>query len=233
MFGSLQEVLQAKLQAGRDTINHPSATGLASEFHWRDMLGALPARYAIDKAFVVDAGGRRSDELDLVVFDKQYSPLLFDFGGSRYISAESVYAVFEIRQELSANNIQYAGAKAASVRRLQRTSAPIPYAGGTFQPKTPFPILAGILTLDSAWSPPLGRSLNGALKNLDEWERLDLGCALRAGSFEAQYSPKGVDLATCSGEMALVFFFLRLLQRLQDLGTVPAIDFRQWSKSLD
>jgi hypothetical protein len=232
MFASLQSLLTSKLEAGRDIIKHPGAKGAASELHWLEMLGALPGRYAVAKAFVVDSTGASSDELDLVIFDKQYSPLLFHLGESLYISAESVYAVLEVKQELSKDNIRYAGAKAASVRRLKWTSAPIPHAGGTFEPKMPFPILAGIVALDSSWSPPLGDALLEALGALTEPEHLDLGCALRAGSFEVRYTGEVIELERCEAGTALVFFFLRLLQRLQDLGTVPAIDLREWSKSL-
>jgi hypothetical protein len=227
MFGSLQAVLTSKLEAGRNIIQHPGAKGTASELHWHEMLGALPARYAAAKAFVVDSTGATSDEVDLVIFDRQYSPLLFRLGESLYISAESVYAVMEVKQELTRDDVRYAGRKAASVRRLKRTSAPIPHAGGTFEPRVPFPILAGIVALDSSWSPPLGDALLEALGALTEPERLDLGCVLRAGSFEVHYAREGVELERCEASKAMVFFFLRLLQRLQDLGTVPAIDLRE------
>lgn len=82
------------------------------------------------KAFVVDSEGHFSEQIDIVVYDRQYSPFIFTFNDQLFIPAESVYAVFEAKQELSADIIRYAQNKATSVRRLKRTSLPIPHAGG-------------------------------------------------------------------------------------------------------
>ena len=160
------------------------------------------------------------------------TPLLFKDGPATYVPAESVYAVFEVKPTLDAGHVEYAGEKAGSVRRLRRTSAPIPHAGGRYGPKKPHRILAGVLTPESGWNPPLGTALRSALKKLPTHERLDLGGALRDGSFEATYRGKELSLATSDSDTALVFFFLRLLGRLQAVGTVPALDFRKYSESL-
>jgi hypothetical protein len=45
---------------------------------------------------------------------------------------------------------------------------------------------------------------------------------VRDGSFEARPTKRGVETST--RETALIFFFLRLLDRLQKVGTVPAMD---------
>jgi len=109
----------------------------------------LPDRYRADKAFVLDSRGEISNEIDVVIYDKQYSPLLFRQDGVLYVPAESVYAVLEVKQELTRNYIKYAGKKAASVRRLHRTSASIIHLGGRSPGKRPFDILAGVVSLDS------------------------------------------------------------------------------------
>ena len=57
----------------------------------------------------------------------------------------------------------YAQDKVASVRRLHRTSLPIPYAKGVYPAKPLIPILGGLLTFESEWSPPLGQSFDKAL----------------------------------------------------------------------
>jgi len=69
------------------------------------------------------------------------------------------------------------------VRRLSRTSLPIPHAGGVYPPK-PLPhILGGILAFDSDWSPALGQSLINALDNGSLEGRVDLGCIAAHGMF--------------------------------------------------
>jgi hypothetical protein len=234
LFLNLQQQMVASLSTVREVIPHAGTKGDASELHWLNMLNAyLPERYRADKAFVVDCQGRLSQQIDVVIYDRQYSPFLFNQDGAKYVPAESVYAVFESKQEMSAPHIKYAQEKARSVRRLKRTSAPIPHAGGTYKPKKPPRILAGILTLENPWSPPYGAAFKKSMDGVAEAERLDLGCALKQGAFEVQYSRHGrPSIVTSSNETALIFFFLRFLERLQERGTVAALNFGTYGQVL-
>ena len=109
---------------------------MPSENVWLDLLNTyLPKRYQAAKAHVVDSNGTFSDQIDVVVYDRQYSPFIFRYEEQTIIPAESVYAVFEAKQTLNKEHIEYAREKVASVRRLHRTSLPIPHAGGTYPPK--------------------------------------------------------------------------------------------------
>jgi hypothetical protein len=131
---------------------------------WLELLQTyLPQRYQATSAHVVDSEGRFSEQIDVVVFDRQYSPFIFNFQGQKVIPAESVYGVFEAKQTINADQVAYARKKVDSVRRLHRTSLPIPHAGGTFPPKTLQHIIGGLLTLESDWSPGLGEPLSRAL----------------------------------------------------------------------
>jgi hypothetical protein len=231
---SLQESLTASLSSIRTAVTHPGAKGDASEENWIAFFKAhLPNRYQADKAFVIDSDGQCSDQIDVVIYDRQYTPMLFNRDGQRFMPAESVYAVFEVKQDMSREHIQYAGAKAASVRRLRRTSAAIPHAGGQYQPRALFQIVAGLLTYDSGWSPAFGTPFMKVLKQGSEQERIDIGVAASAGAFDAQYSGDGTpSVRLADRSVALTFFFFSLLDRLQKLGTVSAIDYSAYSAVL-
>lgn len=235
LFIHLQTQLASRLQSNRAILEHGPAKGTATEEGWRRMLeDYLPRRYRVSKGFVIDAAGGLSGEIDLVVHDRQYSPFLLNQDHAFYIPAESVYAVFEVKQELSAKTVDDAVAKAASVRRLRRTSVPITHAGGTYLPRPPFPVLAGLLCLDSRWTPPLGEALANRLGECPEEGRLDLLCALGHGTAEVTYpAPRQAHLDLSAPDSALIFFFLRLLERLQSLGTVPAMDLREYGRVLE
>jgi hypothetical protein len=72
------------------------AKGEASEDVWIELLAAhLPYRYQVAKGIVIDANGRESHYIDVIIYDRQYTPLVFNKDGKRYIPAESVYAVIE------------------------------------------------------------------------------------------------------------------------------------------
>lgn len=227
LFSALQERLSTDLKSVRTVVEHPGGKGAASEANWLNLLSKhLPHRYAVDSAFVVDSEGTRSDQIDIVIYDRQYTPILCDLENQLFIPAESVYAALEVKQVLNKGSIEYAGRKIVSIRRLTRTSMGVVHAGGEYEPKPPTPVLGGVVTLECGWSPPFGASLMQVLASRSSPERIDLACALTAGSFTAEYDPSGeVTLSTTPAEHALVGFLFTLLERLQRIGTVTAADF--------
>jgi hypothetical protein len=227
-----QEQLATDLAVGRELVGHPTAKGDVAEFDWNGAIdGFLPGRYAVSNAFVIDADGQISEQIDIVVHDRHFCPLFFEHGGARFIPAESVFAVFEVKQELNKEHVEYAGEKAESVRELRRTDAPIVQRGEVKDPRGPFDIIAGILTLSSSWNPPFGEPFETALGSLDGDQRLDLGCAISDGAFEV--NPESGEVEIGDAEGSLMFFLLRLFNRLQVIGSPMAIDLREYSRELD
>lgn len=234
LFYDLQNQMNSKLTTNRRSISHPGTMGDASELNWIEWLKTyLPKRYSVDKAFVIDCENNISDQIDVVIYDQQYCPFVFNQDSAIYIPAESVYAVFEVKQEFNKKYIEYAGEKAESVRKLKRTSAPIPHAGGCYPPKPHNKILAGILTLSSTWVDPLGSSFVECIKNLSEDQRIDIGCILQSGSFNIKYLSDDMEVKKSNSEEAFIYFFLTLLMELQKLGTIPAIDIEAYAQVLD
>jgi hypothetical protein len=227
ILDGLQARLEGELRGNRVAVGHPGARGEAAEDDWLRVLKAhLPYRYQADRAFVIDSRGERSEQIDVLIYDRQYSPLLYNQANQHYVPAESVYAVFEVKQDLSREHVLYAGKKAASVRRLHRTSTTVPHVEGVAKPRLLPPIVAGILTYQSSWSSPLGEPLRLALADLPADHSLNIGCALTHGTFEAFYTGGGeVCLTAIEGPRSLLQFLLRLLKHLQALATAPAIDY--------
>lgn len=233
ILSSIHDDIQSKLDTARRNIVHSGAKGDESEAVWIDLLQEyLPLRYQADRAFVVDSAGSFSDQIDIVVFDRQYSPFVWKSKGSTFIPAESVYAVFEAKQSINAANIDYARRKAESVRRLHRTSLPIPHAGGTYPPKPLTRILAGILTLESDWTPPLGDPFHEALNNTNPQDRLDIGCVAAHGHFK--YIEEIRSHYVSANDKPATAFLFNLISQLQSSATVPMIDvqaYAQWLRA--
>ncbi len=230
---ALQETLEASLRASSSAHAHPVSKGDATEENWLKMLqNHLPKRYEASKAFVMDSRGVTSDQIDIVIYDRQYTPILYNQDRQVFIPAESVYAVFEVRPSINRENVFYAGEKAASVRKLLRTSAEITHAGGKFEPRPLFPILGGILAYDSDWRPSFGEPFLRALDELAVEQKLDMGCAITEGAFEVNYLDNKAYLTNSDSSLSLVNFFFRLLAKLQNLGTVSAIDYKQYISAI-
>ena len=222
LFLGLQNEMRESLVTAKQ-LSHPGAKGTAAEVDWQNLLlKYLPKRYSVGKAFVLDSEGSVSDEIDLVIFDRQYSPFLFNEGAALHVPAESVYAILEAKPTLTKTALEYAGKKAASVRRLTRTSVPITDAGATRPTKRLFEISAGIVALASSWKPPFSPAFESAVTDVPPDQRLDFGCSLENGAFEVRYPRNRESHITSSKpDSALIEFFLGLVRRLQSLLLPP------------
>jgi hypothetical protein len=239
-FFMRQEKLRGDLGLG-DIASHPGTKGDDTELNWLHMLEEfLPRRYGVARAFVVDANGNQSEQVDVVIHDRHFSPLLFEVGGAHYIPAESVYAAFEVKQELDKAHMEYAADKIATVRTLHRTTVEVPHAGGKYDPVIPRRIIGGVLTRRSDWTPPFGEPFEKCLGVLDARETdratwgLDIGCAVEHGGFTVRRDKNAHTLGTEHSEpkVALIYFVMRLLRQLQALGSDPAIDYDAYLSSV-
>lgn len=234
LFDGLHRRLESELEIARETVGHAGTMGTVTEDRWITMLSEhLPKRYNVNRAFVIDSTGACSDQIDVVVHDRQYSPFVLNLGAALYVPAESVYAVLEVKQDLNAEHVKYAADKIASVRKLHRTSLPIKHAGGEYPAKPPHHILGGLVTLESTWRPPFGDAFRKAVSALSAAGRLDMGCAVRHGVFDVKYAKNepaaiAAELSTAS----LALFLMRFIARLQTIATVPCIDVLAYAANM-
>ena len=236
LFRSRQRATQAAQELNREFAVHQGTKGEATETSWIHLLREyLPNRYAIQRAMVVDSNGEASEQIDIVVFDRQYTPFVINYEGLVYIPAESVYAVFEVKQDISKEHIEYASTKVQSVRRLQRTSALITDHTGRQLRKQLFEIPAGILTLSSSWNPGLGDSFEDAIKRTWSIEhgQIHLGCVLSEGGFRVINEDDHLSIEKSDAGASLMYFLMSLFKTLQPLGTVPAVDMDEYLKWIE
>lgn len=234
LLNGLQSTLLNKLQNSRRMIEHPGTKGAVVEYDWIETLRSfLPKRYQVDRAFVIDSKDNLSQQLDIVIYDSQYSPLIFNHNECKYISAESVYAVLEVKQNLSKENILYASEKIQSVHSLYRTSTVIVHAGGDYKPKPLHKMIGGFICSESDWSPSFGKPFIEAIKLARENSTIDIGCSLKDGSFVTEWDGDDPKIQLCNPEDSLMYFLIRLMEKLQKIGTVPAIDLLEYSKLIN
>lgn len=252
LFNGLQTQMLASLNVDRVFIEHPSSKGDATEQRWIDFLRTyLPDRYKVDKAIVIDSTGNVSEQMDIVIYDAIYTPFIFNQDGFMYIPAESVYAVFEVKQDVK-GYIDYAAQKLESVRRLKRTSVEMVNSGRRTSARPLTKILGGILTTTSSYSGT--ETVSKQLKELKGYQTLDLGCLCDTGSFHVDYKetrPDGIDqtknefieqvyesrevneIIFSDKKVSLFTFFLQLVSYLKSIGTVPAIDINAYLNAID
>ena len=252
LFNGLQTQMLASLNVDRVFIEHPGSKGDATEQRWIDFLRTyLPDRYKVDKAIVIDSTGNVSEQMDIVIYDAIYTPFIFNQDGFMYIPAESVYAVFEVKQDVK-GYIDYAAQKLESVRRLKRTSVEMMNSGRRTSARPLTKIIGGILTTTSSYSGT--ETVSKQLKELKGYQTLDLGCLCDTGSFHVDYKetrPDGIDqtknefieqvyesrevneIIFSDKKVSLFTFFLQLVSYLKSIGTVPAIDINAYLNAID
>lgn len=225
-----QELLQTKLELSKLSITHAGTKGDVNEDHFINVLQKyLPNRYAINKGIIIDSTGSTSDQIDVIIYDKQYTPTLLDQEKHCYIPAEAVYAVFEVKPTVNKEYLDYAGKKAESVRVLHRTSIPIVHSDGTTPAKALFQIVAGIVASDIEWADGFaGTTFKSNHSSLIDNKSLDCGLAASGDCFDIFNNT----LKIGPSENALLYFIFRLLGKLQSLGTVPAIDWDVYANAL-
>lgn len=104
-------------------IFHPLKSGEARENALRKILEKyLPQRVGISTGFVIDAQGRESKQMDLVIYDKTVATV-FDINGVKYFPCEIVIAVGEVKSNIdSKKDLEDALDKIKSVKELDRSN---------------------------------------------------------------------------------------------------------------
>ncbi|WP_299336779.1 DUF6602 domain-containing protein [uncultured Psychroserpens sp.] len=232
LFLGLQKSMKEDLELIRENVPHEPTKGDGSENVWIGFFEKyLPKRYSVAKAIIIDFEGNRSDAMDIVIFDKQYTPFILNKKGVIYLPVESVYAVFEAKQDISKFNLEYAADKIESVRVLKQTSAPIVARGISKKAAKLFEIMGGILCLENTWADSIENSkpFSDCYSNLNGLKKVNIGCVLNDKSFVLDKKT----LKYSTSNESLIFFFLKFVLELQKLGTVRAIDLNKYISQLD
>lgn len=260
LFEGLQKQMTAQLSTDREFIIHPGSKGDALENTWIEWLRKyLPNRYCIEKAIVIDSDGNTSDQIDVVIYDNWYTPFIFTQNGLHYIPAEGVYAVFEVKPNISKEYIKYAGNKIASVRQLKRTSTSMINSGKKYPPRQLTEIVGGFLCSTIDTKKLHEDKIEEYLKECRGICSIDIGCIADTAEFFVnynslvEYNEINTDNSTdymdhilnyyktremksvkfSRPENSLVSFSLQLSQYLQQsIGTIAAIDFQAYLDSI-
>lgn len=223
LFEAKQKSMLTDLGAIRKGVFHAPTMGNAGQKRWRELLSEyLPNRYQVDEAHIIDSDGNQSEQIDLVIFDRQYANLVINQDGILYVPAESVYAVCEIKQNITKNHLEYAGKKIGSARKLKRTSAPITQMNGLEVRKIAQPIIGCFIAVESDYTPAFGKAFAKNLNALKSNKKVDLVFSLEDGLYGGKLS----------ATIGLVEFLYTLLERLQKMGNAPAINFSSYLKNL-
>lgn len=228
-----QGILKQKLDLSVHSVPHDPTMGAVNEAHFIELLKRyLPIRYSVGSGIILDSKGKTSDQIDVVIYDQIYTPILLDQHQHHFIPAEAVYAIFEVKQEINKERLEYAANKANSVRKLERTKIPIrSISGEMIEPGVHPDIISGIIASRIGWVDKFGgnpfKKCYGTLK-----DNRSINCGLAVSGAYFDNFNTNQEITIKYGETCTAYFLFRLLQQLQRFGNVIPVDWNIYADVL-
>jgi hypothetical protein len=94
LFTQISHQMNAEIEAARSAASHSGVKGTAFENILKHFLTRhIPDRLGICTGQLVDSTGATSKQLDIIIYDKAHTPVLFRSEGIQVIPNECAYAV--------------------------------------------------------------------------------------------------------------------------------------------
>lgn len=123
IFKKISEQFDIEFGEVTKEISHPLKSGEAREHALRKIFQKyLSQRVGIDQGFVIDAQGKESKQIDIIIHDKTVATV-FEVSATKYFPCEIVLAVGEVKSDInSKKNLDDALDKIKSVKELDRSN---------------------------------------------------------------------------------------------------------------
>ena len=97
----ITDKLRSEIIQSQKITSHTYSKGYYIEEIIREFLRRyLPPSLGVARGFVVDVDGNISNELDIIIFNQNKTPMFYSSGDSRVIPIETVIAVIEVKKNL-------------------------------------------------------------------------------------------------------------------------------------
>ncbi len=115
IFDNLEESLYNDMNI---RIQHNLEDGKYREYLVKNVLEKIiPSKYSITNGFIIDSDNNISDEMDIIIYDKNYVPPFFDETYT-VVPIESVIAVIQVKTTLNCNTLKDSINNLNSIDRL-------------------------------------------------------------------------------------------------------------------
>ena len=219
-------------------LSHPGEKGAAREDVVRAFLSDhLPKRYAIGSGFVVDAAGRVSRQIDIVLYDHLATPVFPVVDRTGIFPVEGVAGVVSVKSHLDAKALRDATDNLLSVLRLDKLAGGkrTVLFGGVHSPfaiaegDRPDPIMTAILAYEGIDLERLAHLTHERFTQADPLQRLQLVSVLSKGamtwrdndSLQPTINPAAKVAWVEDPELSLLLFFTFLANGM--MKTMPIL----------
>lgn len=121
VLSSAQNKLSAAINQIRSSIPHSGEIGTLIERQFRSQLEEImPEKIGVSHGFVVDSANAVSRQMDIILYDRHYTPRIFASDGAQMFPVEATYACGEIKTDLDTSKLEDSFQKCLSYKTLCR-----------------------------------------------------------------------------------------------------------------
>lgn len=121
LFDSASAIITSRLAAIRAAFHHAGMKGESVESSVSDVFqDLLPANIGIASGIAIDKNGNESRQLDLILYDRAKTPVLFRVGRQHLIPIECIYFAVEVKTNLSLPEFRKCEENCDSFKALKR-----------------------------------------------------------------------------------------------------------------
>ena len=245
IFTEISLEMRSELEKTRAALGHSGLKGQANEESVRRFLADhFPPSLEFVSGQAVDATGRLSRQLDIMVIDRARTPIFYREGTVRVVPSEGLVAVVEVTAKLTRKKLSEAIENMLSVKTLEKTAyfegseGPLVATFNAYgQEWTHLPTFYFLFAFESQ---SLDRMREAAAqeitdRGLQPSTRIDTMCVLDAGVITNLFDDGMIDalptasssVGSYSTEHALLLFYLLISRYLLQAGVAP-IEIRRY-----
>jgi hypothetical protein len=123
LFDEISGQMRGDFEKARRAMQHGPSKGSAFEDTVRGFLeNYLPSSLAVCQGFLIDSTGAQSNQLDVIIYDRDATPVLYRNSETRIIPVECAYAVIEVKGTLNPSTVPNIIENMLSVRKLVKSA---------------------------------------------------------------------------------------------------------------
>lgn len=200
------EIMIEQFMEARKLTKHSYQQGYFYEELLRLFLQKFfPPSIGVARGFIVDSDDNISNELDIIIFDKNKTPVFYSAGDLRIIPIETVYAVIEVKTKITSSIIKkqiFPHLESINVLNKKALLDPDEKMLDTKAKKFEAPIMYGVFAFSSSKLSDITDTINDYYSKNDKKpkEKIDSICVLGKGVIFHMYKVV-IPFASSSSEM--------------------------------
>jgi hypothetical protein len=124
LFDNVAKLMKIEFEEQARLLGHPGEVGTGRENVLKTILTKyLPKRYSVDSGFVIDALGNKSEQMDIIIFEVNNTPVFEVVEGKKFFPCETVVAGGQVKTSVgSGEEMQKSLENIKSVKMLDRSN---------------------------------------------------------------------------------------------------------------